>query len=43
MVEGPADEVLTEANLASYYGAKVRIIHDGGHPVVLPIRERRAP
>lgn len=43
MVEGPAAEVLTEANLASYYGAKVRIIHDGGHPVVLPIRERRAP
>jgi iron complex transport system ATP-binding protein len=42
MVEGPADEVLTEANLASYYGAKVRIIHDGGgHPVVLPIREQR--
>jgi iron complex transport system ATP-binding protein len=41
MVDGPADEVLTEANLASYYGAKVRIIHDGGHPVVLPIREQR--
>ena len=26
----------------SYYGARVRIIHDGGHPVVLPFRERRA-
>ncbi|MDP1819379.1 MAG: ABC transporter ATP-binding protein [Acidimicrobiales bacterium] len=42
VVDGPADEVLTEANLASYYGAKVRIIHDGGRPVVLPIREQRA-
>jgi iron complex transport system ATP-binding protein len=41
VVEGPADEVLTEENLASYYGARVRIIHDGGRPVVLPIRERR--
>jgi iron complex transport system ATP-binding protein len=41
VVEGPADEVLTEENLASYYGARVRIIHDGGHPVVLPIREER--
>ncbi len=41
VVEGPADEVLTEANLASYYGAKVRIIHDGGRPVVLPVRTPR--
>jgi iron complex transport system ATP-binding protein len=41
VVEGPAGEVLTEENLASYYGARVRIIHDGGHPVVLPIREER--
>jgi iron complex transport system ATP-binding protein len=40
VVDGPADEVLTEANLARFYGAKVRIIHDGGHPVVLPIREQ---
>ena len=38
---GTADEVLTEENLASYYGARVRIIHDGGHPVVLPVREER--
>ncbi|MET0727846.1 MAG: ABC transporter ATP-binding protein [Acidimicrobiales bacterium] len=43
VVDGPADEVLTEENLASYYGAKVRIIHDGGHPVVLPIRRHRTP
>jgi iron complex transport system ATP-binding protein len=41
VVDGTADEVLTEANLASYYGARVRIIRDGGHPVVLPIREER--
>jgi iron complex transport system ATP-binding protein len=41
VVDGPADEVLTEDNLASYYGARVRIIHDGGRPVVLPVREER--
>jgi iron complex transport system ATP-binding protein len=41
VVDGPADEVLTEENLASYYGAKVRIIHDGGRPVVLPVRQQR--
>lgn len=41
VVDGPAHEVLTEENLASYYGARVRIIQDGGRPVVLPIREER--
>ena len=41
VVEGPAWEVLTEENLASFYGARVRIIHDGGRPVVLPVREQR--
>jgi iron complex transport system ATP-binding protein len=40
VVDGPADDVLTEDNLARYYGAKVRIISDGGRPVVLPFRER---
>jgi len=39
VVSGSASEVLTEANLARYYGARVRIIHDSGHPVVLPLRE----
>ena len=39
VVSGTASEVLTEANLARYYGARVRIIHDSGHPVVLPLRE----
>lgn len=41
VVEGPAAEVLTEDNLAAYYGARVRIIHDGDRPVVLPVREPR--
>lgn len=41
VVDGRADEVLTEENLARYYGARVRIIHDGGHPVVLPFREQQ--
>jgi len=40
VVEGLASDVLTEDNLARYYGANVRIIHDGGHPVVLPFREQ---
>lgn len=42
VVDGPADEVLTEDNLARYYGARVRIVSDGGRPVVLPLREKRA-
>ncbi len=41
VVEGTPDEVLTEENLGRYYGARVRIIHDGGHPVVLPVRQER--
>jgi cobalamin transport system ATP-binding protein len=40
VVDGAAHDVLTEDNLARYYGAKVRIISDGGRPVVLPFRER---
>ena len=40
VVDGAAADVLTEENLARYYGARVRIIHDGGRPVVLPFRER---
>ena len=39
VVDGPAHDVLTEDNLARYYGARVRIISDGGRPVVLPFRE----
>jgi iron complex transport system ATP-binding protein len=41
VVEGDAHDVLTEEHLASDYGAKVRIIYEGGHPVVLPLRARR--
>ena len=41
VVDGPAAEVLTADNLARYYGAHVRIIHEGGRPAVLPVRERR--
>ena len=41
VVDGPADEVLTEAHLHRYYGARVRIVSDGGRPVVLPLREQR--
>ena len=42
VIEGAASEVLTEEHLAAYYGARVRIIYEGGHPVVLPLRSRRA-
>ena len=41
VVDGPARDVLTEANLARYYGARVRILHDGDRPVVLPLREQQ--
>ncbi len=41
VVEGPADDVLTEDNLSRFYGARVRIIREGGRPVVLPVREDR--
>jgi iron complex transport system ATP-binding protein len=37
--DGSACEVLTEQNLARYYGASVRIVYDNGRPVVLPVRE----
>ena len=42
VVDGTAADVLTEDNLARYYGARVRIIDDGDRPVVLPLRETRA-
>jgi iron complex transport system ATP-binding protein len=37
-VEGTAAEVVTEATMARFYGARVRIVDDGGRPVVLPVR-----
>lgn len=41
VVDGDAHEVLTEDNLARYYGARVRIVNDNGRPVVVPLREVR--
>lgn len=38
---GTASDVLTEATVARYYGARVRIIDDGGRPVILPVRDPR--
>jgi cobalamin transport system ATP-binding protein len=38
VAEGPAVEVLIEPNLASYYGAHVRVVHDDGEIFVLPLR-----
>jgi iron complex transport system ATP-binding protein len=35
---GRAGEVLTEENLARYYGARVRVIIDDGVPIVVPVR-----
>ena len=37
-VSGTADEVLTETNLSRYYRARVRVVRDGGHVVVVPVR-----
>lgn len=38
VADGAAAAVLTEDNLARYYGARVRIIHDGARPAVIPLR-----
>jgi iron complex transport system ATP-binding protein len=35
---GTAEDVLTEENLARFYGAKVRVIREGGAIVVVPMR-----
>ncbi len=39
VAEGSASEVLSEASIASYYGANVRVIHENGSVFVLPQRE----
>ena len=39
VAEGTASEVLSEASIASYYGANVRVIHENGSVFVLPQRE----
>jgi iron complex transport system ATP-binding protein len=43
VASGRAADVLTEENLTRYYGATVRIIDDGGRPVVLPLRPDKEP
>ncbi len=37
-VAGPPEEVLTEEHLARFYGARVRVLHDGPNIVVVPVR-----
>jgi iron complex transport system ATP-binding protein len=39
VASGAPDDVLTEQHLADYYGASVRVIHDGGRAFVLPYRQ----
>jgi len=41
VVAGGADEVLTEENLGKFYGARVRVIREGGALVVVPVRAVR--
>ena len=38
VVTGPPEEVLTQENLARFYGARVRVLLDGGALVVVPVR-----
>jgi iron complex transport system ATP-binding protein len=40
---GAASDVLTEENLTRYYGARVRILDDGGRPVLMPVRSTKEP
>lgn len=42
VAEGTAEEVLTEAAIASHYGASVKIVRDNGTLVVIPTREGRS-
>jgi iron complex transport system ATP-binding protein len=38
VVSGSPEEVLTQENLARFYGARVRVLLDGGALVVVPVR-----
>jgi iron complex transport system ATP-binding protein len=38
VADGPPHEVLSELNVASFYGANVRVVHDEGVVFVLPLR-----
>ena len=37
-VSGTPDEVLTDAHLERHYGGRVRVIRDGDHVIVVPLR-----
>ena len=41
VADGPASDVLTTETVSRFYGARVRVIHEDGRPVVLPVREER--
>ena len=43
VVAGCADEVLTEEHLARFYGARVRVIREGGSLVIVPVRPSQVP
>jgi len=38
VADGAAGEVLSAENVAAFYGARVRVVEDGGHVFVLPVR-----
>ncbi|HTS72137.1 MAG TPA: ABC transporter ATP-binding protein [Gaiellaceae bacterium] len=38
--EGPAGEVLSAPNVATHYGARVRVLEEDGSVVVVPVRDR---
>jgi iron complex transport system ATP-binding protein len=38
VTSGSPDDVLTEDNLSRYYGARVRVVRDGGTMVIVPLR-----
>jgi iron complex transport system ATP-binding protein len=38
VADGPAADVLSAENIAAFYGARVRVVADGGRVFVLPVR-----
>jgi iron complex transport system ATP-binding protein len=43
ITSGSAETVLTEENLSRYYGARVRVVRDGGTIVIVPLRSSVEP
>ena len=43
VASGAPDAVFTETNLATHYGARVRVVHEGGQAFVLPYRAGADP